>query len=278
LPTAGELPAALSIPEKAMHGMLKFNAQTAKLLENAYQGADFSRRRRASFDALGPRPGETVADIGCGNGMLTLELARTLGETGRVIGIDPSEDMRSAAETRCDGWSNVEFHDGTATQMPLEDGTADRAVSLQVFEYLDDLPGAVAEAGRILKPGGRLVVGDMHWDTITWFSDDPARMQKMIEAWDGHLVERCIPAVLPPLLRDGGFAVDNIVPVPFSATALHPDGLANMMIHLMEPYAVNKTLVPADDARAWAEEQEQLSKAGRFFFSITHFVIAARRL
>lgn len=51
-----------------------------------------------------------------------------------------------------------------------------------------------------------------------------------------------------------------------------------MMIHLMEPFVVKKDLVPADDARAWAEEQQALSAAGRFFFSITHFVISARKL
>ncbi|MCK7613400.1 methyltransferase domain-containing protein [Roseibium sediminicola] len=258
--------------------MLNFNAKTAKLLETAYQGADFSRRRRASFDALGPKPGDIIADIGCGNGMLTLELARTVGDHGRVIGIDPSEDMRSAAVARCADWDNVAFHDGTATQIPLDSASVDKAVSLQVFEYLDDLPGAVAEAHRLLKPGGRLVIGDMHWDTITWFSDHADRMEKMIDAWDGHLVERCIPAVLPPLLRAGGFAVDAVLPVPFSATVLNPDGLANMMIHLMEPYVVNKGLVSAEDARAWAEEQQALSDAGRFFFSITHFVISARKL
>jgi len=258
--------------------MLTFNAKTAKLLENAYQGADFTRRRRASFDALAPEPGDTIADIGCGNGMLTLELARTVGDDGRIIGIDPSEDMRNAAVARCSDWDNVTCHDGTATRIPLDDTSVDKAVSLQVFEYLDDLPAAVADIHRILRPGGRLVIGDMHWDTITWFSDDTDRMNKMIEAWDGHLVERCIPAVLPPLLRAGGFAVDAVLPVPFSATVLHPDGLANMMIHLMEPYVVNKGLVSTEDARAWAEEQQALSDAGQFFFSITHFVVSARKL
>jgi len=255
--------------------MLTFNAQTTELLETAYQGADFSRRRRASFDALGPKPGEIIADIGCGNSMLTLELALTLGEDGRVVG---SEEMRAAAQARCNGWSNIDVREGTAVRMPLESGSVDKAVSLQVFEYLDDLPAAVAEARRILKPGGRLVVGDMHWDTITRFSDHPARMRRMIDAWDGHLMERCIPAVLPPILREGGFAVDGVIPVPFSATACHPDGLANMLIHLMEPYVVKKGLVPAEDARSWTEEQQALSDVGRFFFSFTHFVIPARKI
>lgn len=257
--------------------MLTFNARTAKILEEAYLGADFTWRRRASFDALASGPGDHVADIGCGNGLLTLELARTLGETGHVTGIDPSEDMRSAAVKRCAGHSNVDIVDATATDTTLESGSIDKAVSLQVFEYLDDLPAACAEIHRILKTDGRLVVGDMHWDTLTWFSDDPMRMLKMQKAWDQHLVERCIPAVLPPILRAGGFAIEAVTAVPFSSTVLHADGLANMMIHLMEPYVVKKGLVSAEDARDWAREQQSLSVEGRFFFSITHFVIVARK-
>ncbi|MCV0424483.1 MAG: methyltransferase domain-containing protein [Roseibium sp.] len=257
--------------------MLKFNARTTKLLENAYLGADFSRRRRASFEALCPRPGDRIADIGCGNGLLTQELARTLGETGKVFGIDPSDNMRKAAHQRCSDLPNVEILDGTANTLGLESNSVDRAVSLQMFEYLDDLQSAAVEAHRVLKPGGRLVVGDMHWDTLTWFSDYPERMHKMLVAWDRHLIERCVPAVLPPILQTAGFVVEQVTPVPFSATGLHPDGLPNMMINLMVPFVIEKDLVPEEEAREWALEQKKLDASGRMFFSITHFVIVARK-
>ncbi|MEM8703193.1 MAG: methyltransferase domain-containing protein [Pseudomonadota bacterium] len=255
--------------------MLQFDERTTKLLEEAYLGADFSRRRRASFDALNPSPGDIIADIGCGNGLLTLELSRTLGDHGKVVGVDPSDDMRGAAVRRCADRPNVEILNGTVTGLPLATASTDKAVSLQVFEYLDDLPGAASEIKRILKPGGRLVVGDMHWDTITWFSDQPERMRAMLDTWDKHLVERCVPAVLPPVLRDAGYRVDNVTAVPFTSTNLHPDGLANMLIHLMKPYVVRKGPFSLDDADAWAAEQVQLAESGRFFFAITHFVITA---
>lgn len=257
---------------------MKFGARTAEILERAYQGADFSRRRRGSFEALQPLPGDRLLDIGCGNGFLTAELALAIGDEGRIIGVDPSETMRNAAIERCAAFENADFLDGTANQLPIEDASIDKAVSLQVFEYLDDLPGAVAEARRVLVPGGRLVVGDMHWDTLVWFSDDPERMSRVIGVWDRHLVERCVPALLPAILKSGGFELERVQPVTFCDTSLKPDGLANMNIHLIEPFATKRKLLPEDEVRAWVEEQRTLAQEGRFFFSITHFVISARKI
>lgn len=67
--------------------MLKFDEETTKLLEIAYQGGDVTRRRRMAFDALHLSEGDTVVDIGCGNGLLTEEIARVIGKQGQDIGL-----------------------------------------------------------------------------------------------------------------------------------------------------------------------------------------------
>lgn len=257
--------------------MLEFDEKTARLLEIVYQGADATARRRANFDALAAAPGDTVVDIGCGNGMLTAELARAVGPEGRVIGVDPSAHMRKPAAARCGEFDWVEIVEGAADALPLADGAADKAVSVQVFEYLSDIPAAVAETHRVLRPGGRLTIGDIHFDSLAWHSDDPARMQRIIDAWDHHFTERRVPARLPPILRDAGFELEGIVPATVCDWQLRPDGLASMMIRLMSRFASKNDLVPADEAGAWAEEQEALAAVGRFFFSLTHFVTVARK-
>jgi len=258
--------------------MMKFDAETTRTLENAYQGRDVVRRRQANIEALAPRAGQTIVDIGSGPGYMVAELARSVGDAGSVIGIDPSEDMRKSATRACAGFTNVQIIDGAATALPLPDVSVDGAASLQVFEYLDDVPAALKEVRRVLKPGGRLVIGDIHWDSWIWESDEPARMATMMAAWDRHLVDRTVPARLSPMLKAGGYELEAITPVIFVDHQFRPDGVARMLLHLIEAYTVQNELVEAPVVRAWAAEQHKRAADGRFFHSITHFVISARKV
>ena len=257
--------------------MLKFDAEITKILENAYQGAELTRRRQASFDALKPSPGDTILDIGCGNGLLTAELARAVGPSGRIVGIGPSQDMLTAAKERCREYDRVEFVEGFANNLPLGDGRADKAVSVQVFEYIEDVQNALDDALRCLKPGGRLVISDLHFGSLIWFSDDPDRMDRMISSWDQHFVSGILPARLPVFLKAKGHQVESVVPVTLTDHELKPDGIAIMMMHLMKQYAIANTHVEKEVAQAWFDEQEKLAREGRFFFSITQFIVVGRK-
>ena len=257
--------------------MLEFDTETARILENSYLGADITGRRRVSFDILDPRPGEKLLDIGCGNGLLTAELARAVGLAGQVTGVDPSKDMRGPAIERCQEYEWVRIANGDAETLPVGDESIDKAVSIQVFEYLNDIPAALVEVYRVLKPGGRLVIADMHFDTLIWFSENPDRMEKMKASWNEHCVETGLPEVLHSLMQRAGFTIETIRPVVFCDHVLKSDGIAIMMLRLMERYAIQKGHLPEDDVRAWRAEQEKLAQEGRFFFSFNHYVVSARK-
>lgn len=102
-------------------------------------------------------PSWTVADLGCGTGALAAELALRVR---RVVAVDQSAAMLRAARRRTEALPNVELHEADLAALPLETGRCDAAVMALVLAYLDDPAPALAEAARVLRPGGRLVVLD----------------------------------------------------------------------------------------------------------------------
>jgi arsenite methyltransferase len=255
--------------------MLKFDEETTRLLEIAYRGGDVSRRRRMAYDALNLSEGDTVVDIGCGNGLLTEEIARAVGADGLVIGVDPSKDMRAAALARCAAFPTVQIEDGLANALPIQDGDADKAVAVQVLEYLPDIPAAIGEAFRILRPGGRFVSVDTGFKTLDWFSEDSERMRRVLAAWDHHYTEARVAALWPRLTRNAGFAIVEVVPFTFCDVTLRPDGIAFMLMHLMSRYAAENGHLSEAETKAWFNEQVELARQGRFFFSLTYYRMSA---
>ena len=129
----------------------------------------------------------------------------------------------------------------------------------------------------VLRPGGRLVIGDMHWDSWIWHSTEPERMAKMMSAWDDHLADRGVPARLPHMMRQAGYQIETIRPLVLLDTVLRNDGVAMMLLNLMQAYVLQNDLVDEPTARAWADEQRRLAADGCFFFSLVHFVLSGRR-
>ena len=110
-----------------------------------------------------PSPGENVVDVGCGAGIDSLIAAKFVAPTGEVVGIDMTPAMverahRSAAEA---GIAHVAFRHGVAEALPVDDAWADLVISNGVLNLFPDKLAGLREMARVLKPGGRLQVGDI---------------------------------------------------------------------------------------------------------------------
>ena len=109
------------------------------------------------------KPGETVLDLGCGAGFDSLIAARQVGASGRVISIDMTPAMLDKARVGASeaGLSNVEFHEAYAESLPVPDESVDVVISNGVINLCPDKMAVMAEINRVLKPGGRIQIGDM---------------------------------------------------------------------------------------------------------------------
>jgi SAM-dependent methyltransferase len=109
------------------------------------------------------RSGERVVDVGCGAGIDSLIAAKMVGPTGHAIGVDMTPAMFNKARHAAveAGLTNVEFREGYAEALPVPDGWADVVISNGVLNLMPDKAAALSEIARVLKPTGRLQIGDI---------------------------------------------------------------------------------------------------------------------
>jgi arsenite methyltransferase len=254
---------------------MDFDEGTSRRLVRSYTTADVVEQRRLTIEALALQPGEDVLDIGAGPGFLACEMAAVVGASGSVQGVDPSESMLAIAaeRERARGAAPVEFRAGDALALPFGDDSFDAAVATQVYEYVDDMPAALAEARRVLRPGGRLLVLDTDWDSIVWRSSDRERMRRMLAAWDEHLVDPHLPARLSGLLADAGFTVTLRTTIPILNAGRQAASYSAVLVGFMTAFVAGRQGITEDEARAWADDLA--AQGDDYFFSINRYVFVA---
>lgn len=128
------------------------------------------------------QPGEVVIDLGSGGGIDTLIAARAVAPTGRAIGLDTLPEMleRAAANAAAAGIANVEWIRGELESIPLPDASVDVAISNGVVNLSPRKGRALAEAFRVLRPGGRVSLADIVVD-----DDLPPEVLVDPDAWAG---------------------------------------------------------------------------------------------
>ena len=158
-------------------------------------------------------PGEVVLDLGSGGGIDVLLSARRVGPTGKAYGLDMTDEMLALAREnqRKSGLDNVEFLKGQIEDIPLPSGSVDVIISNCVINLSADKDRVLAEAYRVLKPGGRLAVSD-----VVVRGEIPSQIRRSVELWVG-----CISGALDESDYLGKLARAGFVDVSIEPTRVY---------------------------------------------------------
>lgn len=188
---------------------------TKDLYSDAEKGALPEKAVAASLGCGNPtalaklQPGEVVLDLGSGGGIDVILSAKRVGPTGKAYGLDMTDEMLALAREnqKKAGVENVEFLKGAIENVPLPDNSVDVIISNCVINLSGDKDRVLAEAFRVLKPGGRLAVSD-----VVVRGDVPADIRKSMELWVGCIAGAMEESEYREKLTRAGFEAIDVEP------------------------------------------------------------------
>jgi ubiquinone/menaquinone biosynthesis C-methylase UbiE len=230
-------------------------------------------RRHRSYELLALEPGMFVAEIGCGTGTAARELAALVHPGGHVYGFDLSAEFITLARARAFAASKkVEFQIGDAVTLPLADACLDAYRAERVYMHLRRPEAALAEAFRILRPGGRILIMDQDWDTLL-FDGDLYATRLVTRAFADSMNNGMVARRMRALLQQAGFTDIAVLP----EVAASSDGEVFGWFADTVAKTALATQLDAEITEAWIEDQRKRIAEDRFFYAVTHFITTARR-
>jgi len=178
------------------------------------------------IDRVGPRPGETVADLGAGTGLLSLKAARLVGPRGKVIAVDSSAACLEVLVLRAreGSLSNLTACVGDLTSLPLKTASCDCALCRSAFIYTTDVVAALREMRRVLAPGGRYSVFEpLQVEAEVVASREGVRLDEEVALMERTLREKRTSysldrAALRDAFREAGFGENDSLALHFTVT------------------------------------------------------------
>jgi ubiquinone/menaquinone biosynthesis C-methylase UbiE len=238
-----------------------------RLLDAAETMPAAARLRARSYQLLRLPQGGTVVDVGCGTARAVAELAE---HGARAIGVDLDPTMLAAARRR---FPDIDVRAADAAELPLGDGQAHGYRADKVYHVLPDPPAALAEARRVLVPGGRIVLLGQDWDTIAIDSDQPELTRRIVHARADTIPHPRIARAYRNLLLDAGFH-DVDVEVH---TAVFTDATMLPIIVGHATAARETGAIGGDEADDWISAQSRRAQDDRLLVAIPMFLVAATR-
>jgi ubiquinone/menaquinone biosynthesis C-methylase UbiE len=246
-----------------------------RFLDEASADESFQAYKQHSFALLELRPGKHVLDVGCGTGEDARAMAQLIVPGGRVVAVDGSQSMIAAARHRAEGCSvPVEFHIADAQRLPFADDSFDASRADRIFMHLPSPAQALSEMMRVTRRGGRVLVYEVDFETITLDLPDRQRTRKIVNTWCDGFRNGWLGRHVPALFRAAGLEDVRIT----SATLWLRYPVAMQMVGLATvERACAAELLTAAEGEDWLRQLHERYEAGMLFCTLTGFLVVGRK-
>ncbi len=235
---------------------------------------DIIRSKPIILDGLELREGHHVADFGCGTGADVFEIARRVGTTGSVVGLDVSEAMIAEAMRRAEELDlPVAFEVGDVQTLRFEDATFDACRTERMLMHVPDAEAALAEMVRVTKPDGRISIFDFDWDTFVIDNPDKRTTRAVVGAFSDGIRNGWIGRQLPRLMRQNGMVDVHVVGHPVFIDF----EFLGLLIGGRLTAAQTEGLLDPGEIAAWWGHLADAAQAGAFLAGFMAFIVSGSK-
>ena len=256
---------------------IKYNEDWSQRLIKIYSTPDVIKQREIVISTLNLQPNNKILDIGSGPGLLIEDMAKIVDQRGSICGIEISAPFVVLSKKRCSYLSHVEIHEGDATSIPYDNEEFDVTVSIQVYEYINNVDTCLKELFRILKAGGRATIVCTDWDTLIWNTTNKDRMQKILTTFETHCADPRLPRKIVPKLRNAGFVINNLDVYTIVNPEYDENTYSHGIIDFIVSYVSGKNGITPEEAKSWANELRQQGDKNTYFFSINRYIFVVTK-
>ena len=253
---------------------MKFDNETSIIQQKIANGYAGVSRRLAIVNALNLETNETVIDIGCGGGHLVEEISLSVGEKGKVIGIDPSQDQLDVASNKCKDQNNVELICTTADEINIDDASCDKITATQTLEYIEDIDTSLKEIKRISKINSKFVNVSILWDYFRFYGPEKEINDLIHEAFRAHCFHQMLPLDLIGKLKKLGYKNISSQNLSYLITNRNSNSPAIFYETMLSKFALSQG-VSEDKVDDWRKQLNESEKVGNFGFTSFPVLTAA---
>ena len=253
-----------------------FDEKTAQQMSMLYMTEDIKEMQRQYRVWFDPQPGEQILDVGCGTGINAQAIAKLVGPSGKVIGVDNSTAMLKIAREKASA-ENVEYRLQSVEEMTFPDNSFDGVVCTQVLSYLADPLAAIRRMLQLTKPGGRVFIAETDWDTLVYSIPDKALQRSVVQSFSDHLGDGWVGRRLYSWCEQAGAQQITLHPYVICNNEYSIRKYGGPLSYVIRDYLLRSKQLPEAEVRRWLQLLSEAFDNRTYFFALARLVCIIRK-